>query len=413
MAVTTNKLRRAQSDSALVGGASDDLSLAQPARPLHQGGFQSTVDELGDEHFAIAEATLDEARSQCEGNWIEQGHQEFRERYGQFVEYSECSAMFAEQAGADQEEQDDKCCQMSLGPNLCKRLFVSPVKEKYDAYFGEVVEILRGARDVRRRDGYVANHPLLLFCADDDEPAPGLSIRHIYLLARVSFNPFDATLLECTMMAESRATLAAANGFASLHRLPVALFRVAEMVEKYIVKTGSYKAVSLREIELDSSSLRSCSGEPVEDGSDNGEAEGETGILRANQTRLAMQKALQGSKANKQVKKIAVKKQRANKSSSKKKKGTEPIAADTADRSALVDDEIFQEWGSALQERLGPVASGSTAESPATSSSSSSKPAAASPCPIPVQSFTCPWRDKNGHCWVYKAETSKPYHLGS
>ena len=71
-----------------------------------------------------------------------------------------------------------------------------------------------------------------------------------------------------------------------------------------------------------------------------------------------------------------------------------------------VHDEIMMHWGNAIAIQSGPLKKDEPArkESKPTPSSSSSS--------IPIVSYTEPWKDDKGYCWVYNEETKKPYHLG-
>ena len=249
-------MKRSQSDSALAQhGRQDEAVLVHQQ---HTSQSQLPFSDFCDEHFAISEATLDQVRSQCDGNWKDQNHREFRESHGQFVEYADQTASFQEHA---ETEEEDKCCQTSFGPGMCKEQVAGELRTKYDTLFSEVVDILRTARDVRRHDGYVAQHPLMLICSQDhDSSGQGrFTIVYVFLLARMSFNPFDSTLLQFSMTGESEAVMATDNGRAVLHRLQVLLFNIAQTPDVYCVKTGSYKAISLNSIKLDVASLmRPC-----------------------------------------------------------------------------------------------------------------------------------------------------------
>ena len=436
LAVTGNRLRRSRSASSLVPHSPDDQGLVQQPAAQQQDS-QSPLLSLCDEHFAISEATLDQARSACEGNWIEVGNTEFRSAYGEFVEYTDETAFF------DHEEPELQCCQDSFGPGLCKNQFVPVVKTRFDSLFADVVDILRAARDVRRRDGYVAHHPLLLFCLSDGDD--DISIASCFLMARVSFNPFDATLLEFNMTGENRAVLATADDCVQLHRLSVLLFGLAQNNERYTVKTGPYKALSLSEIELDGSVLSpSIAGReavmPVEDAES--EDEGIKGVTLS-RTRSAMMKALQGRKANQPVKKAVAKKavasagtkKRPRKSKKDDLNDSEDVVGDgngegevgsqaiaTAEQGETeadrVDNRILQDWGAALGEQLGPVpvqppqAGSSSSSSSANPNPNPASSASASTPKIPIVSFTLPWRDEKGYCWDYNAEINKARFLG-
>jgi len=422
-------LKRSQSDSALAQHGRQDEAVLVHQQQTSQS--QLPFSDFCDEHFAISEATLDQVRSQCDGNWIDQNHREFRETHGQFVEYTDQTASFQEH---EETEEEDKCCQTSFGPGICKEQVAGELRTKYDTLFSEVVDILRTARDVRRHDGYVAQHPLMLICSQDhDAVGEGrFTIVYVFLLTRMSFNPFDSTLLQFSMASESEAVMATDNGRAVLHRLQVLLFNIAQTPDVYCVKTGSYKAISLNSIKLDVASLmRPCVATrvPVQDEGVSDGSEGEERLgLSVNTTRQAMMRALQGSKVNKPVKKNNGKGNgngnRKNntgppkgKSRSKVKSKTSAIA-DTSqgdvDKAGKLDEDTMKEWGVALEHTLGPVPVPlkNPSKKEASSSSLPGVQKQSGPPPIPIMSYTMPWRDVRGYCWEFNADSGKARHLG-
>ena len=427
LAVTTNRIRRSASDSALVNASGDSVCDNQVVLPAM--GPQPVWSTIGDEHFAISESTVDNARANCNGNWVELGHQQFRQNYGQFVECSEdTAALFLNQSEED-EDEDAKCCQSSFGPGLCRKRLVSPLLEAYNALFDSVVDLLRSARDVRRTQGYVAHHPLLLLFDGDSD-----SILRPFVLARVSFNPFDATLLEFQMKpgSDTTAELVTEQGQAKMHRLPTVLFEIAQTVQRPVLKTSSYMAISLNEIQIDDSKLQCIadyinqhsSGASDEEGEDNQQ----TGALSLRSTKQAMMRALQGSKA---VKKTVTKQKprQTNKNAPRKKptKGTGSKEAETVQNadegvSDHIDVAVLTEWGAALDQQLGPMPLVVSSAAAASSSSSSAVPAAAAtaaassssgPPPVPIVSKTAPWRDAKGYSWIYNADSGKAFFIGA
>lgn len=407
-AVRVNKLRRSQSESVIELHADEDANIVQQAAAEPQPG---TRGDISDEHFAISEAVLDEERAKCQGNWINVGNKQFKETFGTFVELTENTASFQE----DEEEEGPKHCQEHLGPNLCKRQLCP----RYFAYFDEVVSILREARDVRRTVGYVAHHPPLLFCSSSG------SIEHIFLLARISFNPFDATAVEFKMVGDLHAELQVDQDVAVLHRLPAILVRMTEIEETYIVKTGAYTTVSLKEIALKGSSVHQCitAGEAVVEGDGQEgqeENDNEFGPLNMKMTKRHMLRALQGSKAS-QKKTVVKKKDQKQKPKEVGKKGPnkgssksdKDIALEDPGKSDIVDSAILKEWGGALAEQLGPIVANPSSASSASSERKPSTPSENKPVSAtPIMSYTQPWRDAKGYCWTYKAETGKAYPLG-
>ena len=320
--------------------ADEDAHIVQQAAAEPQPG---TRGDISDEHFAISETVLDEERARCQGNFIDVGNKQFKETFGAFVELTENTASFQE----DEEEEDPKHCQEHLGPNLCKRQLCP----KYFAYFDEVLSILREARDVRRTVGYVAHHPPLLFCTSTG------SIEHIFLLARISFNPFDATAVQFKMVGELHAELVVDQDVAVLHRLPAILFRMAEIEEIYIVKTGSFTAVSLKEIALKGSSVHQCitSGEAVVEGDGQEgqeESDNEFGTLDLKMTKQHMLRALQGSKAA-QKKAVVKKKNQKEKPQEGHKKGSNKGSSKSGKDIALEDTGKSDIVDSSNSERVG------------------------------------------------------------
>eukprot|EP00438_Fugacium_kawagutii_P032896 Skav234338 [mRNA] locus=scaffold306:500809:502110:+ [translate_table: standard] len=422
LAVNANKLRRLRSEETLALHPDlDDASRVVAVPPQ-----VPCMDHLADKHFAIAASQVEKARAECQGNWIELGHQAFRDKFGGFVEVTDQSAMILEHH-EDDAEADVKGCQALLGPGLCRlQLQVEPVAEKYNAYHREVLELLRQARDVRRRDGYVPYHPLLLFCNAQDTGV----IKYVFLLARVSFNPFDATLIEFVLEGETRATLKIANGAAVLHRLPLLLYKLAQLDDDLLPKTGTYSVMSLKEISIDGSRLCSC----IADGGSRELVTEEPAKNNDNDTQLdprhtwqAVMKALQGSKsATKTSNKRKGNQDQQRKGNGnekalmnrKKKTNVNPVqpVEDSEGVSDKIDQTTMVEWGTALETQLGPIPLTPVSQ-PTSSSSSSTRQnpnpdRSTGPPPIPIVSRTVPWRDERGYCWTYNPSSGKAYPLG-
>ena len=74
----------------------------------------------------------------------------------------------------------------------------------------------------------------------------------------------------------------------------------------------------------------------------------------------------------------------------------------------------MKEWGVALEHTLGPVPVPlkNPSKKEASSSSLPGVQKQSGPPPIPIMSYTMPWRDVRGYCWEFNADSGKARHLG-
>ena len=75
---------------------------------------------LGDDHFAIAESRIDQARSNFNGNWLAVNSEAFIEKHGTIIKHSDVTGL----VGGDDEDEVadvDTACQDLLAPGLCSK----------------------------------------------------------------------------------------------------------------------------------------------------------------------------------------------------------------------------------------------------------------------------------------------------
>eukprot|EP00434_Breviolum_minutum_P019345 symbB.v1.2.017052.t1/scaffold1314.1/size125707/5 len=419
------KLKRSASESALAAceqdshrdsGGPNQLVSAEQATQLD--------DQISDEHFAVAESVLDKARAECQGNWLTIGHKQFREDFAQFVELTKET-----QAFQDDDDEEETCCETFYGPGICKQQFVGELSNRYNKLFEHVVEILRLARDIRRREGFVADHPLLLLC----DAETGRIVR-VFLMGQVSFNPFDATLIEFNLRDDLVAVMATIDGEIEsplIFKLTKLLFGIAQGGEVFNVKTGKYAVVSLSQIRIDDGSIADALGcgapvQPLRDGdnADSDSSGNDDSVVRTRQALLRKailgfsnaktKKSTVGSTKGK-AKAVPKRTSQATRSTNRKQEVIEDKSEDSAERQVLL------EWKGALEAQLGPCTSGTEKASSSSSSTamiegkranSSASSSKAIPSPIPIVSKTMPWRDEKGYCWCYNPDTGRACQLG-
>lgn len=159
--------------------------------------------EIEDEHFAVSESVIETARAQHSGgNWLHDSHRGFQDTHGKMIE--------------TQQEEDDveltRDCQSFLCPGLCKQQLQAPATaNRYYQLCEAMKNLLRIARGWRRTKGWVPDHIAVLRCTECSEGDIS-EIKHVQLMSRVSFSPFDATLVKFQTKGPLTAELAVDGG---------------------------------------------------------------------------------------------------------------------------------------------------------------------------------------------------------
>ena len=426
---SASQLARKSGESSL-----DDNGLAAVERPVPANMIvTSHQNVLGDEHFAISEAAVESDRNAYRGNWIQDGHAKFREEFALVVQ--------GDAEAVDDEELAENHCQALLCPGVCRKQLTL----EFARLFDQAKDLLRWKRSERKHSGFIASHILVAVVEQGTS-----CIKQIHLLARVSFSPFDATAIEFDMVDEKRARLSLVNlhghRTAKLKPLPLLLMQISRDRPVLELKTCNYRAVSLAEIELTGGLLRpseigvydqQAAEECDSDDGQDKELSAKSALLRAAAgTKQKRAARARDTKPKSQASTDSISKvlSKLKQSSKKKRKkafarqndrdsdGSSSNAEEEGGVAANASNDILQEWQGALEAQL-PVAPAKSQSSSSTSARPAEKaevvaeqPAApsvsAASVAVPIESFTHPWKDTKGFCWIYVAETGKPYPLG-
>ena len=446
-AVQTNSLFRARSRQLVEQGDSTG-----GGGQLVSVNNDSNLASLADEHYAISASKLDAARERHNGNWIKANCQAFQKEHRQILSH--------DGPEDNENEIEQSHCQCVLGPGLCQKQIEpeKPEAKLYHSLMGQAKNALRLARAVRRSKGHVSNHvPLLLIQAETEEQLG------IYLMVRLSFSPLDATVITLRRTSEQRACLCLVDGMPAFDTLCGCIYKIAQQYagvgnaeqEHVRFKTSEYKAISLSEIELSQArTLNDDSLAPLEgDGDADGGSSSESGDggdssedgkdmrsrLRMLRQAVGKQTTSRGrgqrgggkgkgrGRGRARGQDVNPKRKAKEKSRSKPDNVTDdqsiPPAPIEAGEGAAKEahDAIMSEWEGALESQLGPMPSASasgpssssaTAEASTSTASATAPTSSATQTAIPIESYTEPWRDQKGYCWVYNVESGKPYNLG-
>lgn len=372
--------------------------------PLISPNNKLSLASLGDEHYAISENEVDAVRASHKGNWMNDSHLAFQSEHRHIIEH--------EGPEDDEADIDKSHCQCILGPGLCKMQTGSML---YIKLMEDAKNALRLARSFRRSKGFVPEHvPLLLVQSLENEEDVLLEI---YLLTRLSFSPLDATATtwHWTSRQTGIARLTLVDEMPEFHTLSCLIYKIASSHEHkdqpVRFKTATYSALSLCEIQVSNhQSLDSFS--PAPQVNDEPESSSDDDLKsRLQLIRRAAGKELPRARGRGRGKSSASRGATTatlQRSTTKTKTQTQTQTAVAADE--RIHTELMQDWSNALADHLGPM-SVESKDATATSSTQASSSLKGS-CPIPVVSYTHPWRDANGYCWVFNEKSSKPYPLG-
>lgn len=387
-------------------------------------------DNIADEHYAVSEAVIENAREQHSGNWLNDASQEFTSAHGQIVEGTDVD---------DPNDEYERECQSFLTPGLCRKDF-EQLPDRFYELSQQFKNVLRHFRDMRRSRGYVPDHALILWC----DPLRAESIQDVILLTRMSFSPFDATAVQMQMTGPSTASIVLSEfPGPEFIPLPRVLLKMASTTLE--MRVAKYKAISLGQVCISLSELQTADAlsqqdkhreSDSEDSSSDEDVDTRTAILKAALHMKPKSKPAQAKNKSKPIPGSSTQKQQQQQSCildmRKKKQQTQQPRQkkkqlDSADKgiASTIDGFIDTEWAAAKESQVGPLplsqqsngrnsgsrcnlAASSATNAAAPSNSSSSK----APVPIPIQSFTHPWRDEKGYCWVYDPDKSLPLPLG-
>ena len=187
-------------EAKLMNISEKSLAVVQPSAETdiavaNYRGPSSFGFSLGDEHFAISEAVLDEARSSAHGNWATINQQEFDRDHGDYISGSDGESDDEEADGSDNDDCGSGCnCNFGIGGQQHSQL----------------TEVLRLAKLKRKLEGWVPDHVLVVATNEDtlDAVMESDADNPCYLLGRVQFRPFDLTAISMSLTQEKGEILA-------------------------------------------------------------------------------------------------------------------------------------------------------------------------------------------------------------
>ena len=146
---------------------------------------------LSDPHFAVSEQLVDEARAKHiqsggQKSWLETSYEVLKQQHGHMQGTSGDTVQLPMQEEEDEDED-------GVEENLCEYGFCQTKQSRQYAQnchrlFEQVKNLLRQCRDSRKKNGFMPNHIVLLWCR-------GEMIIDLALLIRVMFRPFDGTAI--------------------------------------------------------------------------------------------------------------------------------------------------------------------------------------------------------------------------
>lgn len=399
---------------------------------------------LSDPHFAVSEQLVDEARAKHiqsggQKSWLETSYEAFKQQHGHMQGTSGDTVQLPMQEEEDEDED-------GVEENLCEYGFCQTKQSRQYAQnchrlFEQVKNLLRQCRDSRKKNGFMPNHIVLLWCR-------GEMIIDLALLIRVMFRPFDGTaiLLErCPNDSAIAKVKVKDDGMLDFFSLPRLLGKYAELDDDVVLKSAPYKATSLLEIRLDIEAVQSFDQLiPAQPGGDDSSDEQSSDGEKEMKARLNLLRRAAGEqrgrgrgrgvqKKGKQTKgPMMPPKPKDGKKARAKAKAQATTGASSRDCFADGDDpnepgaageahdSLVIAWSQALDDQQGPLplqppssSKGKVAAAAGTPEPiSGSKAAAGAKSKIPIVSRIHPWRDAEGYCWKFLEDTQKPFHIG-
>ena len=399
----------------------NELVLSQPKSQFGQFGS-----DLADKHYAIAEKVLDEERAKTAG-WMKNYSAAFEQEHGNVAD----PPAEAESDDDDAEKCDDEVCPAGACCKAVRTLLY------YDAWMECFRTTLRIARSLRKHQGYVPEHPLVaLRPKDSTELVLGDTV---WLLAKISFRPYDCCILRLTVESENPCVAAMVpncDGLPNVVSLQGLLKEISDHCnpQEFVMVVLTYSGRMFGKVEI-------LSWESLEDAANKTTKAGEPAALDSEEEQEQkemkfrsdlLRKALNASadtkpdKPKKPVKKSAKQNQRKANKAKGKSKGKDASPQD--ELPAVQDAEFEQEdpeepglagqahreleqaWTEALEKEL-PTPPASFASGSSTSAAAAGGNVAAS-VPETETISAKPWKDDKGH--VFLPQDGKPHalHLG-
>ena len=184
--------RAAKQHNALVKGkSSEDLAVVEKqgnpdSSLVPHLGKAAFVDSsgVGDKHYAIAESILEAERAK-HPNWMQQKYKQFEAEHGQ-LQQEECDS-----ETEDGPNDGEVLCQCPI--DLCAR--DAERLDDFDTWFDQIKNVLRIFRNSRKTKGFAPDHPMITVRATSNVNELRCG-DIVYLLGKVGFSPFDATIVK-------------------------------------------------------------------------------------------------------------------------------------------------------------------------------------------------------------------------
>lgn len=379
--------------------------------------------EIEDEHYAVAEEIIENARQRSRShneNWLAECSAEFSRNHGKIVE-GPCATAAEE----DDVDTGTKACQEYLSPGICRQ---DPIfrSDRFYQLSQQMKNLLRFSRGIRRTQGYVPDHLLSLWCDPDDRS----SIKECMLLTRVSYSPFDATAVQLEMIGRNRARIVVKE-FPGPEFLSLPMILKTMSARMWTLYHAKYKALSLGEIEIDLNTVQEPAIVNGDDGADDNDSSSEGEESRLSTQHALIKQALQPANTKKRrnttttttntldpepkrVKRTApatsfLDARKATKSAHSKL-GIKSVQNDSENLGVAddIDRQIMTEWEAAATAQAGPL----PPTNPSASHEKAQAESATGSQTVPVLSKVYPWRDDKGYCWKFNAKNGKAMHLG-
>ena len=398
---------RIKSNLPLVVPSLEGELVAQAPPEDRQRGSRNAFDMAGlaDKRYAISETLVEQSRqdyrAQGKGNWIQDRHAHFCSQFG---------AVLPARLHDEDSDEDitDTACQAVFGPGVCRTVARDA---RYVKMKTQCNVLLRQTRSVRREKGYLPYHAVLLVLGPDSE-----QILSVYLLCRVSFSPFDFTVIELQILhgptLPLQAVTAIAHGVAKMMSMAQLLRSLID--QNPVLGTADYRALSLGSVVIEGTvrklaDLQTASSRPA---APDEESEGDDDDDMVDRYGTLLKRASAGKAAPKPKRKT--KKRRAPTAP----RSSAPRQQAAARESAVcdqVDDDIERAWTGVIEDEAG--ANPRLIERPCGSSSSSRRgqPSHDQPPAAENPGDDKPWKDEKGYCFLWKRGESgvwKKIHIG-
>ena len=379
---------------------------------------------LADQHYAISEQLVEQSRREHHGNWVEDKQANFASLHGDLIE-CEKDDMWSDDDNID-DEDNEKCCHGVCVKQICRN------QQRFDEMKNQCLALLRMLRAARREKGYLPDHGLLLVLRTGSH-----DLLQAHLMGNVSFSPFDFTGVHMQPAEHPgvdgtlKAEIVVVDGTAVIQTMTTILHALASQTN-ICLGTAKYKATGLGCLQILTDTQQTLAqlqagvhgvggmarrgGAEVLTSDEDDEFGRRHGLLKR---ALGLTQPKQKAKAKGKSKSSAAKKRAAAPARGRPSANQQPsrtARAIAADEHA--DNEIADQWASAVEAELGIVLPSLPPEQSEPASSSRSAPAppactgaGSDPMHLPQH---VPWKDADGHVFVMMQRDGelRKKHLG-